>query len=122
VARKRAPAVRMQRPPSQTVQLKLRLPEWMRRDLERTAKDAARSMNSEILVRLRMSFVRTDFYEGKMTKLLAQKLVESLDSGIVLEMADIINRQHAEDEETDLQREEEQFRQDKTENEEEDSK
>jgi hypothetical protein len=95
VARKRAPAVRMQRPPSQTVQLKLRLPEWMRRDLERTARDAARSMNSEILVRLRMSFVRTDFYEDKITKLLAQKLVESLDSGIVYEMVNIIRRDEA---------------------------
>jgi hypothetical protein len=110
VARKRKSRVRIQRPPSQLVQLKVRLPEWLRRDLERAARDADRSMNSEILWRLRKSFIADEGKrdEAKMTnKLIAQTLVEKLDDDIVNEMVDIVRRIEADDAEADAWQEQE---------------
>jgi hypothetical protein len=47
----------MARKPSDTVQLKLRFPEALRRRLERAAKANDRSMNMEIIFRLEESFL-----------------------------------------------------------------
>jgi hypothetical protein len=50
----------MARKPSDTVQLKLRFPEALRRRLERAAKASDQSMNAEIIHRLEKSFRRQD--------------------------------------------------------------
>jgi len=47
----------MHRPLNATVNLKLRLEERLRRQLEREARNADRSMNAEIIDRLEKSFV-----------------------------------------------------------------
>jgi hypothetical protein len=97
VARKRKPAHRIRRARLDLAQLKVRLPEWVRSDLERAAKDAGHSMNTEIALRLSRSLVRDE--SNKTNKLLAQALVRSLDPGIVDEMMNIVRPVDAEHEE-----------------------
>jgi Arc-like DNA binding dprotein len=46
----------MARKPNETVQLKLRFLESLRRQLERAAKDSGHSMNTEIVNRIEQSF------------------------------------------------------------------
>jgi uncharacterized protein YpiB (UPF0302 family) len=53
----------MQRPPTATVNLKLRLEERLRRQLEREARKADRSMNAEIIDRLEKSFAEPALLE-----------------------------------------------------------
>jgi hypothetical protein len=53
----------MQRPPNAIVNLKLRLEERLRRQLERDARKADRSMNAEIIDRLEKSFVEPALVE-----------------------------------------------------------
>ncbi len=53
----------MHRPPTATVNLKLRLEERLRRQLEREARKADRSMNAEIIDRLEKSFVEPALLE-----------------------------------------------------------
>jgi len=50
----------MARKPTDTVQLKLRFPEALRRRLEPAATTTDRSMNAEIISRLKQSFERQD--------------------------------------------------------------
>ena len=62
----------MARKRAETVQLKVRLPETLRRQLARAAKNQGHSMNSEIIERLRKSFQASDH-----NKLIAQAIIES---------------------------------------------
>ena len=76
---------------SQLAQLKVRLPEPLRRDLERAAARAGHSMNAEIVKRLTQSFVELD-----RTKIIASALVTHLDDDIVNEMVNIFRRREVE--------------------------
>ena len=62
-------------------QLKVRLPEPLRRDLERAAARAVHSMNTEIVRRLTESFKNY----GR-AKLIADSLLKDLDDEVLLEM------------------------------------
>jgi hypothetical protein len=55
----------MARKPTDTVQLKLRFPEALRRQLERAAAPKDESMNAEIVHRLEESFRTEELYGGK---------------------------------------------------------
>jgi hypothetical protein len=50
----------MARKPTDTIKLQLRLPEYLRRQLERAADVHGESMNTEIVDRLKESFERDD--------------------------------------------------------------
>src|SRR5262245_7525615 len=63
------------RPLDETVQLKLRFSEYLRRHLELAAKTNARSMNAEIISRLTTSFIEPD----RISQLVADALLEGLD-------------------------------------------
>jgi hypothetical protein len=63
VVRYRTKGVAVARKPTDTVQLKLRFPERLRRQLEREAAKNERSMNAEIVERLKQSFRRDDWRE-----------------------------------------------------------
>jgi hypothetical protein len=47
------------RKPTDIVQLKLRLPEWLRRDIERHARKSGRSLNSEMVHALQRAYEQT---------------------------------------------------------------
>jgi Arc-like DNA binding domain len=68
-------------PLRRVAQLKVRLPEPLRRDLERAAAEAGHSMNTEIVRRLSESFKNY----GK-AKLIADSLLKDLDQDVLLEM------------------------------------
>jgi hypothetical protein len=74
-------------------QVKVRLPEYIRWSLDREASKRGHSMNAEIVRRLRESLLVQD----KTTSVIAQALLNGLDSAIVDEMVDTVNRQYAED-------------------------
>ena len=71
----------------QLAQLKVRLPEPLRRDLERAAAYAGHSMNAEIVKRLTESFHQFD-----KTKLVAHALLRDLDDGVLEEMVEKYTR------------------------------
>lgn len=89
---------------SSLAQLKVRLPEHLRIQLERAAKRSQHSMNAEIVKRLIESYHNFD-----KTKLIAQALVRDLDDSIVTEMVNIVRRIDAEEAEAESWREEEQI-------------
>jgi hypothetical protein len=68
-------------PQRNVAQLKVRLPEPLRRDLERAAAGAGHSMNTEIVRRLSESF--KDYGRAKF---IANSLVNNLDDEVLLEM------------------------------------
>jgi Arc-like DNA binding domain len=76
---------------SQLAQLKVRLPEPLRRDLERAGARAGHSMNAEIVKRLTQSFL-----DLERTKIIASALVRNLDDDIVNEMVNIVRRREVE--------------------------
>ena len=72
----------MARKPSDTVQLKLRFPEALRRRLEREAKRHGRSLNSEILAILEGAFQQSDDVESR-AKAIAEALGDEIVNAIV---------------------------------------
>ena len=82
----------------------VRMPEWLRRDLERAATANNRSMNTEILRRLVQPFNERD-----RAKIIASALVRDLDDEIVNEIVNIVRRIDAEEAAADAWREEEHF-------------
>jgi Arc-like DNA binding domain len=85
-------------------QIKVRLPEVLRRHLEREAARNGRSMNAEIIKRLSESFRVLD-----QTKLIAKAVLDGLDDAIVYEMVDMFMREQAAEDLADSQREEAQI-------------
>jgi hypothetical protein len=65
--------------PDEIIQLKLRLPESLRRQIEDGARRSGRSMNSEIIHRLTTSF-RSELDK---VNLIAKTLLEGLDGEVV---------------------------------------
>jgi plasmid stability protein len=82
---------RFDTPPAQ---IKVRLPEALRWNLEREASAHGHSMNAEIVRRLRDSFLA----QHDRTTLVAEALLESLDDNVIAKMADIVMRSREEDE------------------------
>jgi hypothetical protein len=81
------------RKPTDTVQLKVRLPEALRRDMEYAAARNNRSMNAEIVARLGRSLREDeDKIEGA-----AEALLAGLDPAIVDKMLSIVSARLAED-------------------------
>jgi Arc-like DNA binding domain len=74
------------RPLKETVQLKLRFSESLRRQLEHAAAENSRSMNAEIIKRLETSFLAPE----QITRLVADALLKGLDPDIVGAMGDTI--------------------------------
>ena len=85
--------------------INVRLPEPLRSRLEIEARSQKHSVNTEIVRRLRDSFLTQD----NPTKVIAQLLLDNLDDKITSEMVDIVNRLEAEDLLADAAREEEQI-------------
>ena len=88
-----------------TAQLKVRLPEALRRELERAAAKTGWSMNSEILERLLKSFRAF----GPTPKIIATALLNNLDDDVVHEMVRIYMQDRGEEERGEMFREEEQI-------------
>jgi hypothetical protein len=83
----------MARKPTDMVQLKVRLPETLRWQMEHAAKQNDRSMNAEIVARLNRSLQRDeDKIEG-----VAEALLASLDPAIVDKMMEIVSERLARD-------------------------
>src|SRR5262245_16782147 len=74
------------RPRNETVQLKLRFSEALRRQLEQAATQNGRSMNAEIISRLETSFISP----GHIPRLVANALLKGLDPAVVEAMSDTI--------------------------------
>jgi hypothetical protein len=72
--------------PHRLAQVKVRLPEVLRRELEREAEREGRSMNTEIVVRLHQSFRKTD-----QATQIAEALLKGLDADVVAKIDDILN-------------------------------
>jgi hypothetical protein len=72
----------MARKPSDTVQLKLRFPEALRRRLEREANRHGQSLNSEIVRILEAEFQRSDEFHDR-AKAIAEALGEEIVAAIV---------------------------------------
>jgi Arc-like DNA binding domain len=104
MARNKRPRRRFAREP-RLAQLKVRLPEALRWTLESEASSRGHSMNTEIVRRLRESFLAQD----ETTTVIAKTLLNGLDDAIVEEMVDIVLRDRAEDQMADEQREEAQI-------------
>ncbi|HME28774.1 MAG TPA: Arc family DNA-binding protein [Pseudolabrys sp.] len=86
---------------SQVAQLKVRLPEVLRWSLEREASSRGHSMNTEIVRRLRESFLAQD----KTTTLIAKTLLSGLDDAVIEKMVEIVMRERAEEEMAEMARE-----------------
>jgi hypothetical protein len=81
------------RGPFDIVQLKLRLEENVRRALERSAKANSRSLNSEIVHRLRQSFAQQS---DKRADVVAEYLIGVLhDEGVLDRMLELIKEDEA---------------------------
>jgi hypothetical protein len=85
--------------------LNVRLPEPLRSRLEIEARSQKHSVNTEIVRRLRDSFLTQD----NPTKVIAQLLLDNLDGQITSEMVDIVMRDHAQEQMAEAAREEEQI-------------
>jgi hypothetical protein len=75
-----------QRPLNETVQLKLRFSEALRRKLEEAAASNKRSLNAEIIKRLEGSFLSLD----RIPRLVADALLEGLDPDVIAAMSETI--------------------------------
>jgi hypothetical protein len=75
------------------VQLKLRLEEYIRRRLEHSAKKNSRSLNSEIVHRLRQSL--RDAEDD--TDATAKAVMDSLDSKVLDRIIEMVNQERATD-------------------------
>jgi Arc-like DNA binding domain len=91
VARKRK-SQKSKRPKGGIVFFNVRMPEWLRRDLERVSAAHGRSMNTEIVGRLTQSFS-----EKNNNKIVASALVQHLDDEIINEIVNIARRIDQED-------------------------
>ena len=74
------------RKPTDTVQLKLRFSEMLRRRLAREAKRRNCSLNTEIVDRLEQSLLSESFHDAPLSTLTARALLAGLDEGVVNEM------------------------------------
>jgi plasmid stability protein len=92
------------RKPSDTVQLKLRFPEALRRRLEREAKRHGRSLNSEILAILEDAFRKSDDVHQR-----AMAIAAALGDEIVEAIVEQAKKVEAEELLADSQREDEQI-------------
>jgi hypothetical protein len=77
---------------SRQAQVKVRLPEALRYSLENEARSRGHSMNTEIVRRLRQSFLAQD----ETTTVIAEALLRDLDDAIVEKMVNIVMRDEAE--------------------------
>jgi Arc-like DNA binding domain len=84
-------------------QVKIRLPELLRRHLEREAARGGRSMNAEIIKRLGESLRVPD-----QTALVAEAVYKGLDDFVLEKVVEMYLRSRAEDDLADAMREEEQ--------------
>jgi hypothetical protein len=83
-----------QRPLSETVQLKLRFSEALRRKLEEAAASNQRSLNAEIINRLEASFISPD----RLPRLIADALLKGLHPDIEDAIRDIVIEAYRSDE------------------------
>jgi hypothetical protein len=90
---------------SYRAQLKVRLPEVLRSELERAAVKTGWSMNQEIVSRLIASFREP----GQTAKTIAVALLNELDDQVIAEMVGIYMQERAEDVRADEQQEDEQI-------------
>jgi hypothetical protein len=90
---------------SRQAQVKVRLPEALRYSLESEASSRGHSMNTEIVRRLRESFLAQD----EQTTLIAKTLLAGLDDFIVGKMVDMYMRDQAKEAMADAAREEQQI-------------
>ena len=104
MAQKKKRAKQVRRLPNDLAQLKVRLPEALRIQLEVAAKRGGHSMNAEIVKRLNNSF-----REMHGPKLVAQALIRDLDDEILNEIVAALQRMRGEDELADDLRKEELF-------------
>jgi hypothetical protein len=95
----------MARKPTDMVQLKVRLPETLRWQMEYAAKQNDRSMNAEIVARLSRSLRRD---EDKIEDV-AEALVAGLDDAIVDKVVEIFTRDRVADLEAHFPSEERQI-------------
>ena len=91
MARRGRPPRKSTRPGKEIVFFNLRLPEALRRDLERAAAQAERSMNTEIVSRLTKSFTAAD----ETAKQIAEALVGALDGAVLHEIINIVRQDEA---------------------------
>jgi hypothetical protein len=96
VARKKKRTNPIRRSATDLAQLKVRLPEHLRRQLMHAAKRANHSMNVEIVNRLNQSFLELD-----RAKIIAKALVRDLDDEILNEIEGIFQEQRRDDAEAD---------------------
>jgi Arc-like DNA binding domain len=87
-----------QRPLNETVQLKLRFSEALRRKLEEAAASNQRSLNAEIIKRLEGSFLSPD----RIPRLVADALLEGLDPDVITAMSETIIEDWQSDQATSL--------------------
>jgi hypothetical protein len=66
------------RKPTDIVQLKLRLPEWLRRNIERNARKSGRSLNGELVHQLQKAYTQTENDLQKVAEAAAQKAADDV--------------------------------------------
>ncbi len=92
MARKKKRTKQVRRSATDLAQLKVRLPEHLRRQLAAAAQHSNHSMNVEIVNRLNQSFLELD-----RAKIIANALVRDLDDEILNEIEEIFKRQRYDD-------------------------
>jgi Arc-like DNA binding domain len=83
MARKSTKAARK---PTDTVQLKLRFSEGLRRQLARQAKQRDCSLNAEIVARLEQSLKSESLYDAPLSTVMARTLFDGLDEAVLHEL------------------------------------
>jgi hypothetical protein len=84
----------MARKPTDTVQLKLRFSEALRRRLARAAKHRNCSLNAEIVARLEYSFKSESLHDAPLSTVMARTLYDGLDQAVLDELAELVLSSH----------------------------
>jgi Arc-like DNA binding domain len=78
------------RKPTDTVQLKLRFSEALRRRLEREAKQRDCSLNTEIVTRLEQSLKSESLHDAPLSTVMARTLFDGLDDLVLDELVALV--------------------------------
>jgi Arc-like DNA binding domain len=84
----------MARKPTDTVQLKLRFSETLRRRLAREAKQRNCSLNTEIVARLEQSLKSESLHDAPLSTVMARTLYDGLDGAVLDELAALVLAAH----------------------------
>jgi hypothetical protein len=77
------------RKPTDTVQLKLRFSEGLRRQLARQAKQRDCSLNAEIVARLEQSLKSESLHNAPLSTVMARTLFDGLDEAVLRELVEL---------------------------------